>query len=133
MAPLTIQGTVISGAGTGSKFTSIPWAQQQIEAKLGFHPYRGTLNLRLSQNLAAKIKRQLQKSEGITIDPAPGYFPARCFKASIMSTINGAIVIPQTPDYPPALLEVIAPIDLRKALALADGDEVELTIVPNGP
>jgi riboflavin kinase len=133
MASLTIHGTVISGSGSGSTFISIPWAQQQVEAKLGFPPYPGTLNLRLPRDRAAKIKRRLQKSEGRTIDPAPGYFPARCFKASIMHTINGAIVLPQTPDYPPTLLEVIAPIDLRQALALADGDEVELTIILDGP
>jgi CTP-dependent riboflavin kinase len=133
MASLTIHGTVISGAGTGSKFISIPWAQQQIEAKLGFPPYRGTLNLQLPHDRAAQIKRRLQKSKGITLAPAPGYFPARCFKASIMHTINGAIVLPQTPDYPPTLLEVIAPIDLRQALALADGDKVKLTIALDGP
>jgi CTP-dependent riboflavin kinase len=133
MASLTIYGTVISGAGTGSTFISIPWAQQQVEAKLGFPPYPGTLNLQLPHDLAAKIKRRLQESEGHTIDPAPGYFPARCFKASIMHTINGAIVLPQTPDYPPTLLEVIAPIDLRQAFALADGDAVELTIILDGP
>lgn len=129
MDPLVIIGTVTSGQGIGSKFLSLPWVIQQIDEKLGFHPYHGTLNLRLPKARAEQARRRLQTAKGITITPAPGYFPARCFKMSIRNYIDGAILIPQTPNYPATLLEVIAPLDLRDVLVLADGDEVELTII----
>ena len=128
MDTLTITGTVTSGQGLGSKFLSLPWVTQQIEARLGFHPYLGTLNLHLPKAQAEPARRRLQAAKAIIITPAPGYFPARCFKTSIRNRIDAAILIPQTPDYPATLLEVIAPRDLRETLALADGDEVELTI-----
>ena len=129
MDTLAIAGTVTSGQGMGSKFLSLTWVTQQIEEKLGFYPHQGTLNLRLSKAQAKQIRQRLQTATGITITPAPGYFPARCFKTSMRNHIDGAILIPQTPDYPATLLEVIASLDLREALTLADGDEVELTII----
>ena len=47
-------GTVFSGEGNGKKFVDLPWVKQQIEEKLGFSPYLGTLNLRLTEKDAEK-------------------------------------------------------------------------------
>jgi riboflavin kinase len=42
--------------------------------------------------------------------------------------IKGAIVRPERTSYPATLLELIAPENLRKALGLSDGDEVEVVL-----
>ena len=34
--------------------------------------------------------------------------------------------LPQIPGYPSTQLEIIAPVNLRKALSLKDGDELEV-------
>lgn len=47
-----------------------------------------------------------------------------------MDKIEGAIIIPQVPDYPEDMMEVIAPVSLRKTLKLKEGDEVQLTFYP---
>ncbi len=125
---VTTRGTVFSGEGAGSRFVGIAWAKKQIKEKLGFTPYLGTLNIRLSKKEAKLLKKILRELDGIVITPAKGFFQARCFNALIMNKIKGAIITPEKPDYPSNVLEIIAPIHIREALSLKDSDEVEVAI-----
>jgi len=127
MKKVTTRGIVFTGEGIGSQYVKIPWVQKQIGEKLGFGPYLGTLNIRL-QNKQEKPEEILRKFEGIEITPVHGFFRARCFTALIMNKIKGAVVIPEKPNYPSDVLEIIAPVHLREALSLKDGDEVEIAI-----
>jgi len=122
------KGIVFSGEGVASQFVGIAWVKKQIKEKLGFDPCLGTLNVRLPEREAELLERFLKNCEGIEITPAKGFFRARCFKALIMNRIRGAVVIPEKPNYQSNVLEIIAPVCLRKALSLVDSDEVEITI-----
>lgn len=128
MNTTTAKGEVFSGEGKASQFVEISWAKSQIEERLSFKPYPGTLNVRLSRKEANRLKPILKKSKGIMIVPTTGFYSATCFHIMIMNT-RGAIVIPHTPNYPPNVLEIIAPVNLRGALSLKDGDLVELSIM----
>lgn len=128
MQTVTLQGKVISGQGGGTKFLSLPWVQEQITEKLGFKPFQGTLNLRLNEE-SIQAKRELVKTgKAIRIVPVKGFCCGLCYRTRIMDKIDGAIIIPQVQDYPEDLLEVIAPVSLRKTLGLKEGDEVRLTV-----
>lgn len=134
MKTIKTNGTVTSGQAIANQYTQIPWAKRQIEEKLGFTPYPGTLNLNLSDKEAKKVKDILKDSRGIGITPAEGFLPAQCFTAIVMDRVEGAIVLPQKTDYPPSLLEIAAPVYLRRELSLKDGDQIEITILPDqGP
>jgi len=126
MVIITLRGRVFSGVGEGRVFTTLGWARRQFRDKIGFQPYPGTLNIRLS-NDDEKI-RMLKSYKGIVIDPPAGLFGGRCFKALIMGRVYGAVVIPDVPGYPRNILEIIAPISLREKFNLKDGDEVNLEI-----
>ncbi|MDH5447582.1 MAG: CTP-dependent riboflavin kinase [Candidatus Bathyarchaeota archaeon] len=128
MNSVKVKGVVFSGEKVGSRFIGIAWAKKQIRKKLGFDPYVGTLNIRLPEREAKLLRETLQDFEGIEITPAKGFFQARCFNILIMNKIKGAIVIPEKPDYPSNVLEIIAPTCLRKALSLTDSNEVEITV-----
>ena len=123
---ITLRGKVFSGGGTGSLFVNLPWAKKQFKEKLGFTPYPGTLNLQLSSGTNAKDLRNATK--GIKIKPPEGFHGGRCFKALVMEKVWGAIVVPDVPDYPPNLLEILAPIHLREALGVKDGMELEVAV-----
>lgn len=123
---LCFRGKVYSGKGQGKKFVELPWVQQQILQNLGFTPFAGTLNIRLSTESLA-LKKKLDKAPRIEIVPEMGYCKATIIKAKIMG-LNCAIIIPQVPAYPPDLLEVVAPVFLRQQLNLADGSEAEITL-----
>ena len=126
MRKIFFRGTVFSGKGEGRKFVGLPWVKRQVEEKLGFSPYPGTLNIRLTEE-DTKKKVLLEKAEGETIEPQAGYCPGVMFKASI-ETLDCAVVIPKVLNYPSDVLEVIAPVCLREKLKLADCSSVIVAV-----
>ena len=123
---ITIEGTVFSGKGRGKKFVELTWFKQQVEEKLGFSPYLGTLNLRLLKKEAEK--RELLETKGsLTVEPQTGHYSGLLFKANIEG-MECAAVIPIMPNYPKDVLEVISPVYLRDSLKLADGNLVTVSI-----
>ncbi len=126
MEKIKLDGKIFSGKGGGRKFLKLPWVKQQITAKLGFTPYTGTLNLQLSDKSAAK-RKLLDTTAAMTVYPAEGYCRGKLFKASI-GTVECGVVIPEVAGYPHDIIEVIAPMNLREMLKLADGDEITVTL-----
>ena len=126
MRKITLKGRVLSGGGTGSLFVNLPWAKKQFTEKLGFNPYPGTLNLQLSS--ATDVKELRDTSKGIKINSPEGFHEGRCFKALIMEKLWGAVVVPDVPEYPHDLLEILAPVNLREKFGLKDGVEIDVTV-----
>ena len=120
------QGTVFSGKGEGRKFIDLPWVKAQIIEKLGFTPFRGTLNIHLTKE-TAENKKLLENTQHFDICPEKGYCNGLLIKANVRD-LECAIVVPEIPNYPNDVLEVIAPFCLRERLSLADGDEVIVTV-----
>jgi riboflavin kinase len=123
---VTFEGKVITGKGDGKKYLSLPWVKMQVEEKLGFTPYIGTLNLQLTKE-SALCKRLLKKVKGKTICPEEGYCLGIVFEASVEG-IECAIMSPQVKGYPEGVLELIAPVNLREALKLKDGDALTVSL-----
>jgi riboflavin kinase len=119
-------GRVFSGRGEGEKFLELPWVKQQIEEKLGFTPYNGTLNLRLSEQ-SVKRRRLLEMAASLEVCPAEGYCLGRVFRASVVG-LGCAVVLPAVAGYPEDVLEIIAPVNLREEVRLVDGAEVVVTV-----
>jgi len=123
---LSFEGTVFSGKGTGKRFVALPWVTVQVEQKLGFTPYNGTLNLRLTGEELIK-RKNLDPKHGITITPESGFLPGTVYRATI-SGLECAVVVPDVPDYPKDVIEVISPIYLRGKLGLSDGKKVTVLV-----
>jgi riboflavin kinase len=123
-----IKGTVFSGKGEGARFIEFPWVKRQMVEKLGFTPYRGTLNIALT-NEEFKKRALLEKVQAIEILPVKDFSRGRCYKANLMDKLECAIVIPEIPNYPENVIEVVAPTNLREKLQLRDGDSVEVKIL----
>ena len=121
-----LSGRVFTGQGEGRKYIKRQWVKRQIEEKLGFTPYAGTLNLRLSTG-SAKERSVIEKAAVLKVCPSEGYCTGLIFKAFI-GTIECAVVIPQIENYPKDILEVVASINLRERLKLRDGDEVTVSV-----
>jgi len=123
---IEFSGTVFSSRGNGKKFLELPWVNRQITEKLGFTPYPGTLNMKLSEDVA-KRRKLLEKAPSIKIYPAEGYCNGTLFKAFI-GKLECAIVIPEVAGYPKNVLEIIAAVNLREQLKLKDGSEITVTV-----
>jgi riboflavin kinase len=120
------RGTVFSGKGEGRKFIELPWVKRQIEEKLGFTPFSGTLNIHLS-NETVENKKLLKNAKHFEIYPEMGYCNGELIKACI-GNLDGAVIVPQVPSYPSYVLEVIASVCLRERLKIVDGDAVTVTV-----
>jgi len=123
---IMLDGKVISGEGNGRKYLELPWVKEQVEEKLGFTAYPGTLNVKLTDQSAAR-RKLLEKANAVKIYPAEGYCIGLVFKAYIDATECG-IVIPQVKNYPENLLEIIASVNLREKFHLTDGETVTVTV-----
>jgi riboflavin kinase len=123
---IELTGVVFTGKGTGKRFVALPWVISQVEVKLGFTPYPGTLNLRLTGEELVK-RKLLNPKQGITISPEQGFLPGTVFRASI-SGLECAVVVPDIPGYPNDVLEVISPLYLRGKLGLNDGKKVTVLV-----
>ena len=126
MPQLNFEGKVFSGKGTGKSFIDTPWVKRQIQNKLGFTPYSGTLNIHLTKEGKEK-RKHLNLAKGMIVQPEKGYYSGLLFKAAI-DTLNCAVLIPVTPNYPSDVLEVISPLYLRGQLGLTDGSLVAVTV-----
>jgi riboflavin kinase len=123
---LVFEGTVYSGKGEGKKFVDLPWVKKQIEEKLEFSPYLGTLNLHLAEG-SIKRKVLLENATGVDINPQIGFCSGVMYKAEI-GDLACAVVIPKVPNYPSDVLEIIAPVCLRERLKLFDGSLVSVLV-----
>ncbi len=119
-------GTVFSGNGEGRRFVGLPWVKRQIKEKLGFTPYAGTLNIRLSEENMLR-KKLLEKAEKFEIHPEKGYCTGFLIEAEI-DRLGCGIVLPQVRGYPPDVLEVVAACNLRDRLGLSDGNTVSVDV-----
>jgi len=123
---IVFKGTVFSGTGQGKKFIDLPWVKKQIKEKLGFTPYSGTLNIRLSKE-SIKQKKLLENASRLEIYPEKGYCTGILIKAYIDS-LDCAIIIPEISNYKSDVLEIVAHFYLREYLNIADSDQVTVIV-----
>lgn len=126
---IRIQGTVSGGLGEGQYYLAQPEYLSQIEEKLGFRPFPGTLNITVAEDEYSKMDLVPQSAiiqiGGFEADGRT-FGRADCIPAEIAGT-ECAIVIPQRSHHRD-VLEIISEKRLRKMLALEDGDRVMVRI-----
>ena len=131
---LEIQGTLFEGFREGGYYMSLEGYRTQIRKKLGFTPYPGTLNLRIRGKTDLENNEKLHSLEGIKISgfkdakTKRAFGGAKCFKARINDSEDGAVIIPDRTHHDASVMEVIAPVFLRKSLALKNGASVIVLI-----
>ena len=64
----SVSGKVFSGLGEGAYYISLMGYKKQFTSKLGFEPYPGTLNLKLSSNFHKQFINNLSELTGVTIN-----------------------------------------------------------------
>jgi riboflavin kinase len=120
-------GEVVSGLGEGAYYVQM--YSERIREYLGFEPFPGTLNVRVI--FPKTIFDALCNVRPIII---PGFVrdgrtfgDVRAYRVKV-NGIEGAIVIPSRTIHPPKIAEIIAPVSIRKALGLKDGDRIKIEV-----
>ncbi len=129
---VTLEGTVFTGLGEGAYYIlKEPYRKQFIE-KLGFDPYPGTLNLKLTTDYDLKTRTELEAYPAIEIQGFKNedrtFGLVKCYPAKIGNKVKGALIFALRSHYDTSVLEVIAPAYLRKQLNLKDGHKVKVEV-----
>jgi len=127
--PYLLKGKIVSGARQAAFFTQLDWVQEQVEEKFGFRPYPGTLNLKIESKYSAVIEL-LQKEKLVElIPPDPQFCIAKTISASI-GGLEGIVIIPEEDVniHAANILEFMAPVKVKDALGVKDGDRLELML-----
>jgi riboflavin kinase len=123
----TICGEITSGMGEGEYYMNLEEYKEQFIEKLGFTPFPGTMNLKLSGSEDLISRNGLSEIPGIIIDgfkkDGRTFGSVKCFKAEIEG-IDGAVVMPKRTHHAPNTLEVISKEKIRSQLDLKDGNKV---------
>ena len=126
---IKLAGELISGMKDGRYYVPLPEYKSQFKTKLGIAPYPGTLNLRL-KDMEAKLI--LADRRGLVINgfSHQGRFlgDIKCFPCLINKKLKGYVILPSRSHYGLDVLEIISKTNLRKALKLKDGDNVEIQV-----
>ncbi|HRP97854.1 MAG TPA: CTP-dependent riboflavin kinase [Rhodocyclaceae bacterium] len=125
---IVLHGVVTSGLGEGTRFMALDWVLAQCRQRLGFTPYAGTFNLRMSGPRWAHVRQRMQTAAGVGIAPATGFCAAKCFALRLGGRVDAFGIVPAVADYPHDKLEIIAPVALRDALGVTDGDRIDLRV-----
>jgi riboflavin kinase len=127
-----IKGRVFSGLGQGAFFTQLDWVEQQCLEKLGFIPFAGTLNIRVSEGYLSLAQQLRTEAKIDVVPPSPDFCPAKVVPI-LIGNIKAAIIVPRAEEFTDEvhsvdIIEVIAPVEIKKALDIKDGDEVVITL-----
>ena len=124
---LVVRGRVFSGRGEGEFFVSL--YAKNIAKAVGYTPYPGTLNVALEPKYISIARKALDRRLAVIVEPPlKGFCRIYLWRAAIQS-IEVHVVKPEVSHYGDDVIEVIAPIPLRKVLMLGDGDPVEILLM----
>jgi len=130
---VTLEGILFSGLGEGAYYVTKEGYRKQFFEKLGFDPYPGTLNLKLTTEYDVKTMSELEAYPAIEIqgfkDESRTFGSVKCYPAIINNKEKGAVVYALRSHYNTSVLEIIAPVFLRGRLKLKDGNKVKVEIL----
>jgi len=130
---VTLEGTVFTGLGEGAYYIVKDYYRKQFIEKLGFDPYPGTLNLRLTSDYDIKTRNELEAYPAIEIEGFKNedrtFGLVKCYPVIVENNIKGALITALRSHYDVTVLEIISPICLRKQLKLKDGNKVKIDVL----
>ncbi|MDG6988061.1 MAG: CTP-dependent riboflavin kinase [Nitrososphaerota archaeon] len=131
-AQLEFRGAVFSGLKEGAYYVSLEGYAPGFSSALGFVPFPGTLNLRLTSQAMVEQRRRLDLMRGVEIpgfaDGRRSYGPVKCFRARVGGRRPAGVLVIERTHYDSSVLEVVSPVGLRRSLGLKDGDECSVTV-----
>jgi riboflavin kinase len=132
---VVIEGTVVSGIGEGAYYMALEGYRKQFAAKLGYFPYPGTLNVKLTLNSSIRFRERIDHFTYVLIngysDTKRTYGWVKCYPVSINdnTNIHAHLLALERTHHDDTLVEIISPTCLKEKLRLGTGDNVKITIL----
>ncbi|MHA2430157.1 MAG: DUF120 domain-containing protein [Promethearchaeota archaeon] len=136
---LLIVGEVIEGMHEGGYYVAIKGYFDQFKNKLGFEPYKGTLNLKLSDTNNSILREKLQYIRPVIINgfktQEREYGPVKCWDVYVYRLDNknnrrkAAILDIKRTHHKKNVVEILAKPYLRDYFNLKDGDKLIIEVI----
>ena len=130
---VTLEGVLFTGLGEGAYYVTRDGYRKQFIEKLGFDPYPGTLNLKLTTEYDMKTRSELESYPAIELEgfknESRTFGPVKCYPAIINNKAKGAVICALRSHYNSSVMEIIAPKFLRGSLKLKDGNKVKVEVL----
>ncbi|MHA1150915.1 MAG: DUF120 domain-containing protein [Promethearchaeota archaeon] len=140
---ILIVGVVASGMKEGAYYVAIKGYFDQFKKKLGFVPYKGTLNLELNdlnnsllrENMKNRIPVIIESFQDVNSERT--YGAVHCYDCIISrldnqtKTIKGAILDIKRTHHKKNIVEILAEPYLREYFNLKDGDKLRIDLPKN--
>jgi riboflavin kinase len=128
---ITLEGLAFSGLGEGAYYIKQNGYRKQFIEKLGFDPYPGTLNIKLTDTDIATAE-DLKNYPAIEIEKfengARSFGSVKCYPTLINNKVKGAIIVALRTHYDSSVLEIISPHFLRNKMKINDGQIIRVEI-----
>jgi len=129
---VTFEGIIFTGLGEGAYYIGKEHYRKQFIEKLGFDPYPGTLNLKLTSDYDLKTRTELEAYPAVEVQGFKNedrtFGLVKCYPAMIGNKVKGAVILALRSHYDASVVEIIAPVCLRKHLNLKDGNKVKVEV-----
>ena len=93
---VTLEGTVFTGVGEGAYYIAKEHYRKQFQQKLGFDPYPGTLNLKLTSDYDIKTRTELETYPAIEVEGFRNedrtFGLVKCYPVMIDNKVKGALL-----------------------------------------
>jgi riboflavin kinase len=138
---LLLVGEVTEGIGEGAYYVAIKGYYQQFKSKLGFEPYKGTLNLKLNDTDISILREIMSQVDPVRIQGFKNqereYGPVFCYEVEITpmknreKTVKAAILDIKRTHHKKNIVEVLAEQYLRDYFNLKNGEKLLIKIKNN--
>ncbi|MFC1486729.1 DUF120 domain-containing protein [Thermoproteota archaeon] len=130
---IILEGVLFSGLGEGAYYVTKAGYRKQFMEKLGFDPYPGTLNIKLTTDYDLKSLSELETYPAVELegfqDESRTFGSVKCYPAIINNKVKGAVIYALRSHYGSSVLEIVSPSFLRSSLKLKDGNKVKVEIM----
>jgi len=134
---LRLEGQISEGLGEGASFVELEGYQRQFSDLLGYDPYPGTLNVELAGEGLHSLA-DLESIDPLIVegwnDGERDYGPVHCYPAELQADDDVEsvhIVRPVRTRHDDEMLEILAPVRLRRQLDLNSGNQVTVVVTKN--
>jgi riboflavin kinase len=130
---VTLEGVLFTGLGEGAYYVSKEGYRKQFIEKLGFDPYPGTLNIKLTTDYDIKTRSELEAYPAVELqgfqNESRSFGSVKCYPAIINNKVKGALMTALRTHYDTSVVEIVAPIYLRSRLKLKDGQKIKVEVL----
>ena len=150
LARITLSGVLVSGMGEGAYYMTLDGYTRQFRSKVGYVPFPGTLNVRLSGRRHMEAVRRLKSERvGRMIDSFSDgrrtYGWAICYPALLRAGPAGGgdgatgsktaevqcdLITLERTHHDDSIIELISAVCIREATMISDGSDVTIEILP---